>query len=570
MTHPETSSRKFLQWATPLLLIIPALCFATFVWAYAADVPWFDDIESFAGFLLQYRGASTGAEKIHLLLKPNNEHRILFAKLTTLLVYALNGTLNFRWFIGIAFLCLLGIVGVLYRLFQSFRVPLLWFLPVTLLLLQPQFYLTSIWAITGLQHQAVVFLLMTSLYLLASGSSRRFGLAFLPQLLASFSMSNGLFGWVAGAAVLLLQRKFGRLAIWLLVGVVVIWFYFHDYASPQGNETSFSYFWQHPHIVFLAFFTFVGGLLDFFPNTNIVQRSILPTLAGFLLFGLVFWRLIRLLQTELGTSSRFSQPGGRARYFFFGCYALLFVNAVVIAFLRPRFGYDVMLVSNYTIYPALLTAVLYLNGISQVRANQGQYRWATAGLLVGGLLWGLSYFRYWPRVAERKQVIESFAFNQKYNGIGLGATLGTAYADTARRMMDGAVQVGIYQYPQTGYTPYETRLLQPFAEASIDPALRFTVTPTPDGYTVESPEWMLPDSIRKVYLILKSDQRTYLFTSKSPYVPSRFYGSSKTVEGVRSLALKASLYPGTYRLGVLTLPGGAEPIRYSSQRLVVP
>lgn len=69
-----------------------------------------------------------------------------------------------------------------------------------------------------MQHQVVVMLVFSALYLLAGNTPARFGAALGVQVMASLSMSNGLFGWVAGAVVLGLQRQWLRLGAWLGLG----------------------------------------------------------------------------------------------------------------------------------------------------------------------------------------------------------------------------------------------------------------------------------------------------------------------------------------------------------------
>ncbi|GAB3904692.1 hypothetical protein GCM10028803_34480 [Larkinella knui] len=548
-------------------MAIPIVCFALFVFIYSVNIPWFDDLEAFVGFLLTYLRADTLTEKWAELLRPNNEHRILFAKLTTVSLYSLTGTLNFRWLIGVAFLCLLGMVAVLYRVFRRSALPALYFLPVLLILLQPQYYGTSVWAITALQHEAVLFFMLTALYWLASGTGGRFGLAILIQLLASFSMGNGLFGWIAGGAILVAQRQYARLGIWIGISVGAILFYFHDYASPQGNESSLSFLLHNPHIVFLGFFTFIGGLFDFFPDAPIFRRSILPTLFGFIVGAGVFVVLKPMVLTFLRTSPQpRSSTFSRQQYFFIGAYALLFVNAAVVAILRPRFGYDVMLVSNYMIYPALLVSLLYLSLLNQTRSGVGQFRWLQIGVIFGGMIWAVSYGRFWPRVAQKNQALQAQAFNQKYNGIGLGATLGTPFARLAKDMMDQAVRTGIYQYPTAFYSPFESQFRT--APVNPDPSLKITVTEFPDHYLIQSPDWYLPAETRRICLVARSDQQTYLFPSNAPFVWSRFYANRQNVIGIQASVLKNALPPGTYRLGFVAAPAET-PVRFSDQKLSI-
>ena len=561
-----TYKSKLLQQSAPFLILVPIICFWTFLFTYAADIPWMDDVESFIYFQLGYLQADSISTKIEWLLKPNNEHRILFAKLVTVCMQALTGSINFRWLILIASAWIGGMLFIFYRVFRTIQVPLIAFLPVALLLLHPQYYLISLSAVTSFQHQTAICLVFAVVYLLAKPGPGRFGGALALQLLASFSMSSGLFGWVSGVGTLVVQRRFKEAALWLGLGVVTIFFYVHGFASPQGNETSMSFFLKNPHLVFFGFFTFSGALLDFFPFDPILPRSILPTLAGFGLTGILLWMLKRML---LPWPPANAQPGPREvrHNFLVGAYGFILVNAVIIAFLRPRFGYFVMLISNYTFYSSLLAILLYLNVLSEFSAWQVQKKWVTAGLILGVTVWSVMYFRYWPRVAERKQQFEAFAFNQKQDGVGLGATLGTPFAGKAKRWMDSAVARGIYQYPPAFYTPYEKIMLESVAGKPID-SVPLVIEEQPDYFLVRTEGWQVPDHLVNASFIVKSAERTYLFPVQTLFLPKPFFLARK-VPGLSAQIIKASLYPGTYQIGLLMTPVSSQAVRYLNRQITV-
>lgn len=561
MTYKSQSLRQI----APFLILIPIVCFWAFLLVYAVNIPWMDDIESFIYFQLEYLRADSIWTKIEWLLIPNNEHRILFAKLVSSGMYALTGKVDFYWLILIASGWLVGVLLIFYRIFRTIQLPLIAFLPVVFLLLHPQYYLITLSALTSFQHQTAVCLVFAVLYLLAKPGAGRLTGAVGLQILASFSMSNSLFGWVGGVGTLLVQRRFKEAALWLAIGAVTIFFYLHGFGGAQGNETSVSFFLHNPHLVFLGFFTFSGAILDFFPAKPILLRSVLPTLAGFGLIGILLWMLKRML---LPWPKAINQPDPKAvrRNFLVGAYGFLTANAVIIAFLRPRFGYHVMLVSNYTLYSLLLTILLYLNMLSEFSTWQVQKKLITGGLVLSLVVWSVMYYQYWPRVAERKQVFEAFAFNQKHNGVGLGATLGTPFAPSAQHWMDSAVAMGIYQYPSAFYTSYEKQLLAPVTDKGVE-TIPVLLDEQPDHVGVRTENWSVPDRSSNACFIAKSVDRTYLFPVRTLFAPKSFFLHRKA-PGLGGMILKTSLYPGTYQLGLL-MPQQKPAIRYLNQRITV-
>ncbi len=553
---------------SPVLIALPIVCFTGLLLNYAVNVPWMDDVESFIGFMLTYLKTDQLSDKIYWLFKPNNEHRILFAKLATVGMHSLTGEVNFRGLIFIAFGCLLGLLFYFFRIFQSLRLPLLAFLPVPLLLLQPQFHLTSNWAITALQHEAAAFLVFSSLYLLAEQTSKRFGGALLVQLLASFSMSNGLFGWVAGAGVLLVQREFKKLAFWLGIGAAAIFFYFHDFANPQGNESSIGFFLKNPHLVFFGFFTFLGGQFDFFPEAEIFRRSILPTLAGFALLPTLLFLLWKMLWPWPKSVLHAPIDLAKRRYFFVGGYGFLLVNAVVVAFLRPRFGYSVMLISNYMLYPSLLVCLIYLNLLSEAKNSKWLKRYVWGGIGIGTLVWGVMYFWHLPALAERKQRIEAFAFNQKHNGNGLGAMVGTTYGTFMKQWMEGAVSQGFYRYPDNMFTSSAEKALLAPIPTKLDKNLQFKVEEQGDSFWVSSFDGPVVRGSQRACVIVKSAAHTYLFPIITQFRPRPFYLNGPA-SGLAAEVLKSALYPGTYQVGLYIAPDPSG-IVYSSQQITIP
>ncbi|WP_080239274.1 hypothetical protein [Spirosoma rigui] len=554
----------------PALIAVPILCYVILVLTYAVNVPWVDDMDAFLSFILGYNDAATLTEKIDWLLRPNNEHRILTAKLSTVLMQALTGEVNFRWLIFVAFAFLLGTFALFYRVFRSMNLPLLAFLPVCFIFWQPQYYLTSLWALTGLQHGVAIFLTLLAIYLLSGPGRYRFMGALAVQLLASLSMSNGLFGWVAGAVVLVLAQQWKRLGLWVGIGIGTIVFYFHDFQNAQGNDSSVAFFLQSPHIVVAAFFTFVGALLDFVPVTDIVKRSILPTLFGLVLVPTVLWFLWRM-NWPLWSRNRLSDiTQQRRRYFFTGSYAFLFINAFIVAFLRPRFGYGVMLVSNYMIYPALLTSLVYLNGLSELRPQQALNRWMRIGLALSAVVWVVSYGLHWPQIAQRRHMLLTFSYNQRHNDIGLGPNWGSDFATMVRRVMRDAVGRGMYRYPEGYFTPYEAALKPAaLAQASVDPDLALRMRGGGYDYIVETDFDALPQPVTDAAVVVQSAQRTYLFPSESGFRPSAFF-LRRPVKTIWAEVINPVLAPGIYKVGILTTPGSVQPIRFSNRQITIP
>lgn len=463
LQHQDTMIAFFRLAGKYVLIGVPPLVLSWLVYRHTVNVPWFDDIESFPGFLLEYLKATTWSDRLYILTKHNNEHRIVPAKFLTLITYLATGNLNMRLLIFGGLFCLIGTWALFLYVFVKNRVPLHFAIPLSLLIFQPQFYLTTFWAITGLQHQPVIFFSFLSLYFLVDRTHRyRLIPALLLALIATFTNGNGMFIWFAGLGVLILQGRSTAALIWLLTAIAGMAAYFAG-LTTQGNESGLTYAFAHPINTVLAFFTFIGGLLDFMPYAPLKTRVVLPIIAGFfIVVWILFWfstLLLRIRPDKDGpafnwrTLRAWLPTISDAEMFWVGCMLYLFTTAVIIAVFRLRFGFNVMIISNYKIYPTLFLTLAYCMYVfSPFRIRAGQYRVFTLFVAVCSGISLLSYWHYTPLIIERRKVLLAQAINQKYNDFGLGASPGTPFAQYAADIMHQAIRKNIYAYPQDSFS----------------------------------------------------------------------------------------------------------------------
>ncbi|MCP1382595.1 hypothetical protein [Runella salmonicolor] len=484
--------RRIIFW---LIASFPIGLFLLIIARYSLNVPWFDDFDPFPDFLREWQRTTDFASYIKLLFKPNNEHRMVFGKLAALGYFWLFGTLNFTFLHWAGTFFTLGTFAIFIRAIRQDNIPWAYLLPFPFLLFQLQYHMTSLWAITGLQHQPVVFFVCLTSYLLAQ---KRFAWALLTGLCANFAMSNGIFVWPAGFVILFLQGNYRWLGSWLLAGIVAVFLYFYG-MQTLNNESSFGYFLQHPHETFFGFFTFVGGLFDFFPDRSTFERSVLPTIFGMVMtswLGIVVVRLWRLYKKH-------ALAPNTLLLFLIGVSTYLLANATIIAFLRPRFGYFVMLVSNYKIYPALFMMVSYGFYLGLFPLKR---KWLNAALGFSILVWGLSFLHYWPTVSERRKTLLAFAYNQQHNGFGLGLTPNSSAALYVDTLMKYHVNNMTYHYP-TDLAP-ALKAIQADTSLKIKPV----ITKQEEGLSIFTDDFSYDSGFDvALYAFLRSDSRNYLF-----------------------------------------------------------
>jgi hypothetical protein len=537
------------------------------LFTYAVNVPWMDDTDAFPDFLGRFLEAKNFDERVFLLFKPNNEHRIVYAKLMNLLHYALTGTLNMRTLTIISNITLFGMLWIFWRVIKEQKLPAYYFLPVPLLLLHPQYYLTSIWTITGFQYQPVVFFGLLGVYLLSKNTLWTFLGAAFAVFFDSFTMSNGLFYWMVGIVILALQGRYKMLGVWLVFTIATFKLYFYKF-DTQANDQGFDYFFHHPHESFFGFFTHLGGSLDFQTLSPILIRSIAPTIAGFILIGVAIWWIFlkeMALYGDFSISKYWSKLQAKfnaepSNYIILGCFLFLVINAVVIAILRPRFGYFVMIVGNYKIYPATMLVVVYLMSLTGSLKFIKSSKPFKSILIVSVVFYVASYIKFLPEVHERRKDLLVRAFNQEHNQIGFGPIVGSDFDRYVQTAMSRLVPKGIYQYPKTIFTESEKELL---AKLPDNQPINVDILNTNNEIFIFSKDFTMGTGINDgVYLILKSTKKTYLI-----YQKRNILGYFK-----KEIAMQIPpqyLIPDIYQIGIFWINGNTKKVFNANQTIEV-
>lgn len=552
----KTRPDSLLPWIAAL---VPMVVFFGMALTYLENIPWFDDFESFSGFLMEYLRADSWKDKLYWLFIPNNEHRIVAGKLIVLSVYFFSGELNYYW---VQFLADLSVIGIWYMLWLAFRrlnISLWYFVPVSLLLFHPQYYLLTFWAITGLQHQLVLVLVCLTSFCLAKASRGWYAAAFLVALLATFSMGNGMFVWAAGGGVLLLRKRFGQLAIWLVGMTGGMAGYFYHFAT-KANDDSLAKFLKMPHLSVAGFFTYNGGIFDLFPSMGEPWRYVLPTLGGaILMFFVVRWLWTYVYPVVI----HYRRPADRDTFytdFLLGILLFLLANSLLIAVMRPHFGYFVMLISNYRLYPILLTCVAYLGWLQRRRDTLPRPGgWVAASLI----LCLVSYFTYFPIVSERRKLLLANAYNQFHSSIGLAATRGSFLEPYIDRTFREPMQMGIFHPPVHVFDPVVSR--PPESET-----IPLTLLNEGEQIGVQQSSLVVPRE-RNAFVLLRVKAESSGDDYLIPFQPVANAGRNPLKRGAGGVAgiLRQMLRPGNYWLEILQWDGSTAKRYLTGQKLTI-
>lgn len=543
------------------LIILPIAGFFIYFFILRYNIPWFDEYENIPYFLQRFLAATSIQEKLDALLRPNNEHRVLYARLVVYGQYVLTGRLDFANLMLWGNLGLVMIFTLLVRTAQRQSLPVAALLPLPLLLFTAQNYLLTFTAIYTLQYLAIIMLVMATFYALARPTWPQFGRAIGLGVLATFSMGNGLLLWPAGAAMLLLQRRWPALGAWLAVGAVSIWAYFLGYPVQQGNTEGFAYVLAHPGQTLAGFLIFAGSTLDIFPAWPTDKRVYLPFVGGHAVVGLLTFWIIRQVLRQVKRVR--PEPPSVAETFLLGCALFLLANMGLIAVFRIRFYFGMVLHSSYRTYSLVLWAVAWLVLASMIPQSRRTMVLPAAWIFFLTLNL-FTYFTYLPEAIQRRKHLQGLTFNQKYSQIGLGGLRNSALSRWINELNATMHQRGWYDLPQPAIAPDEIKLLSgpmPPINPSQDTttianAPKLIIIQQPDYVTITSEEPGYSLGLNQAtYLIFKSSAHTYLMLAE-PNRPTGWRPFS-VMPGWLVPMPKGMVQPGQYRVGLYrTTPTG--------------
>ncbi|GAB2581817.1 hypothetical protein [Spirosoma areae] len=543
---------------TLALLLLPIAAFFVYFFTLRYNIPWFDEFENIPYFLDRFLSAQSVSERVAALVRPNNEHRVLYARLVVLGQYALTGGLNFANLMLWGNLALVLIFFLLYRALRSHegRSGKIWIglLPVPLLLFTAQNYLLTFTAIYTLQYLAIIALVMLTFFVLATDRPLNFGLALGLGLLSTFSMGNGLVLWPAGAGMLILQRRWLALGVWLVVGFIGGYFYFRGYPVQQGNADGFAYVLAHPGQIVGGLLIFAGSIFDFFPTLPVDNRIHLPFIGGLVLVsGLGYWLLTTAIQVKKKLSF--------FDVFIAGVVLFLLANIGLIAFFRIRFYFGMVLHSTYRTYAMVLWAVACVLLYSRLSEKIRMRIWSLVWLLFL-VVNVVTYVTYLPEAIERRKHLQGMIFNQIYSGVGLG---GGRSVELARYISNLTVLMhkrGWYTLPNPAITLNEKDLLGAVRLPLLTKPIQMRTHPDYIVVNSDEPGYTMGLS-RGAYLIMKSTRHTYLmFATKNR---PQGYNPWQVAPGFSAAMPKGMIQPGRYQVGLFRTYPDHSDIQFSNQ-----
>lgn len=397
INRPATYSRSSLNvvnWLTGISTGFIVLFFIYYCFIYSFNFPFQDD-SSFLYAIVELQKGLGWQHDVHTFFRPENDHRIFLPRLVGYIDFLLTGHLNFKAYILISLFNLILVAGFIYRLFRQMNIPFYYFLPIPFFIFQPQYHEVSLWALTGLQHISLLLILSICVLLLRRAySTGRMITAIALAFLATFTHGNGIMVFAAGGFLLLIERRYKPLAVWIVCMLVAIAFYISGYTPGTGVDRSINWLYLPA-----AFAAKIGAIFSAWPSIAITGSMIW---GGIICAFMLPVTLIAILNSFRVTNIKLRTSPELLAYFCF-----IFLSIGLIAFFRSTT--EIVLENRFKIYAAMSAVFFYMFLVDQFS------QWRKPVLILFTTLAFFffinSYFFYTPEVVNKHSRYVADSYN---------------------------------------------------------------------------------------------------------------------------------------------------------------
>ncbi|MFK7780671.1 MAG: hypothetical protein QM490_06235 [Candidatus Gracilibacteria bacterium] len=316
-----------------ILILMPAITYIFIIYHYAVDAPIADDYNSVLEFLNNYNNMHQYIEKITYLFHPHNEYKLVFSNIVQVLILKTNGIMNFKYLIYIGNIGLVGIFILFYSRFKIFNLPIIYILPVSLLLFNFSAYNMAFWPMASMQGYWQILFALLSIHFLIQ-NKHKYSIIFYVMTM----IQGGL--WVSLFPVILLHYMLKRdhkyLTVLLIITILILIIMYATGMNQPGHSI-LNNLKQGFHLILFS----LGVLGSISNNFNIA-----------VVFGLliVVWYIFVLWKFKTSLLSSFS----------FHAMTMILISSAGLAVNRIHTGLEACLSSRYSLISLLMISLIYM------------------------------------------------------------------------------------------------------------------------------------------------------------------------------------------------------------------
>ena len=412
-----------------ILISLFTSLFVFFILWSTIDFPFQDDVDYIRFIYLIKSEGRNFLHSISMFFQLTNDHFILVHRLVLVFFYFVYGYLPIDGLIYFNILQLLVIQYLFYLEFKKLKLNIFFFLPVILLIFQPQYFEVSTWAGGGLSHITTSLLIFLAVKL---SITRKYFLTYLFTALSTLTFGSGLFAISSVGLSYFLQKKYKPILILVLLLIIYLIIYKVNY-SPSGRMAELS---TNFYNIFVTFFGLMGGVFSIF-DKNGIFLSVGAGIFAFLAF------VFLLFKSFFSGSSIQSERIILLSYFSYMAAAIF-----LIAFVRSSDG--PVIVGRFLMFSPFLLTCIYIMMIPYFINS----KWIVATLLLFSLCFSaLTYYRYTQVIYDRKNSALANSFNWSNNHVMFN--MDPRFVVLSNEFLIPAYQMGIWKVNRM-YFPNDT------------------------------------------------------------------------------------------------------------------
>lgn len=368
------------------LILLSLSVFCLYNYIFSVDFPYMDDF-MLVLFVQEYSTNGFGfVEFINKLFQSANSHKMVVPRLVALTDYFITGTLNFKYYQLLVTINILLILGLFYYQFRRLNLKLLFFVPVVLLLLHPQYYDITLFGLNGIQHSSVILFTLMALFVIQTDTPYAFPIAIFLCFVSTFSHGNGLCAYFGLFYTLLAFKRYKQLAISILCMIISLGIFLY-----KTNDSSVAVYPENIRIFIKSLLGFLGSTLaqssSYGISLAVIGGSILVLFLGFRSFRYVFSSNGQMSEKE------------KQEIFWLSFFVFILATSSIISLVRS--WDNIITASRFHIYGSLNLIVGYIVALL-VFKNLRQTRVAIVFILGSVFINAHSYYYYSDEVLKRK------------------------------------------------------------------------------------------------------------------------------------------------------------------------
>jgi hypothetical protein len=391
-------NQRYPSSAVWILLLIPIISFGIYIFSFALNAPYNDDV-ALISTLNKIHNPEINL--FHTILEQQNDHRIVFSRLATILIFWVSGEMNFRTMILLGYLNLMVLGYAFYLIFKSEKMPFVYFLPVSILLFSPIVQGTHLWAITSFEYTLAIAFSLFSLYFLQQARKKIWILSLLFAVAASLSNLDGLCVFLVGLAWLIIQKRTKESLIYSGFMILYLWLFFYNFhfsastAPPSGAGFAGN--------VLKGFISFTGGIVKVLSDSRAYSLSFV---AGGIFISIFLIIMTRKILAQTRKSDQLL-PISLTDI----CFLELLACAFMVAIGRANDTAESMVAIRFQIYAVTILILLYLVIISNISSSKLKSFVGITFMMGAIALNLLSYIKYTDSVHNRNSELTADAYN---------------------------------------------------------------------------------------------------------------------------------------------------------------